>query len=64
MYYIFQGVGDQADDNSYLSWDIKYGEFDGDTNTVDWVASAPRSYFLKGNTSDNINCSDTTVVYL
>lgn len=44
----FVGAGETEDDNSYLSWDVKYGEFDGDEDTIDWAATAPRSHMLQG----------------
>lgn len=37
-----------AEDNSYMTWDLKYGEFDNDKFTVDYAASAPRANMLKG----------------
>ena len=36
------------DDNSYMTWDTKYGEFDDRPETIDYVVSSPRSEMLRG----------------
>ncbi|XP_067941540.1 integrin alpha-8-like isoform X2 [Watersipora subatra] len=46
--FVSTKAGVQVDDNSYMSWDIKFGEFDDNPDTVDYVVSMPRSNQLKG----------------
>ena len=45
---IFIGHGLVEDDNSYMTWDTKYGEFDDRPETIDYVVSSPRSEMLRG----------------
>ena len=45
---VFIGHGLVEDDNSYMTWDTKYGEFDDRPETIDYVVSSPRSEMLRG----------------
>ena len=37
-----------TDDDAYMTWDVKYGEFTRNDSTIDWAVSAPRADMLKG----------------